>query len=259
MAAFSEAKTPLAADLLELPVAGRSIEMSSVGLTLSGIASVSQEFAQEPSANPTPTSPYRDPLIDGSTANSLPAKIPEDTVTISSTHSPARAPQKQTGNGVLGGANSGAPEASRAAAGHDDFLNAKPNSNPSAVNSAQVTADGHQKNLKTTAAQPPSVSAQQQLQELDRTLQQLGINPESVTLIRRVELLRLANDPAALQQYFQSSPSTTAQGSQPSSTAADPTSPPENVEANSANSPNIPAASTPFESAGQGNRLSVSV
>jgi hypothetical protein len=69
-------------------------------------------------------------------------------------------------------------------------LNAKSNSNPSAVSSAQVKADGTPKT---------------QLQQLDRTLQQLGINPESVSLNRRVELLRLADNPAALQQYFQPS------------------------------------------------------
>jgi hypothetical protein len=260
IAAFSESKTPLAADLRGLPIAGRSIEMSSVGLALIRTASVSQEFAQEPPPSSTPTSPYQDPLIGGSTPNSLPPNIPEDTVTISNTRSPSRPPQNESANdvlgGVLGGANSAAPEAARAAAGHDDLLNAKPNSNRSAVNSAQVSANGDPKSLNTTAAQPSSVNAQEQLQELDRTLQQLGINPESVSLIRRVELLRLANDPAALQQYFQSSPSTAAQGSRLSSTTANPASLTEIAVPTSANSP--AAATPPPKSTGYGNRLNVS-
>src|ERR1700722_10035516 len=232
--------------------------MSSVGLALSRTASVSREFAQKPSPSSNPTLPYRNAAIGGSAPNSLPSQIPEDKVTISNTLSFSKPPQNQSTNGVLGGANSAAPDASRAAAGRDDLLNTKPNSNPSAVNSAQVTANGDPKSLKNTAAQPSSVTAQEQLQELDRTLQQLGINPEGVSLIRRVELLRLANDPAALEQYFQSSPSTASQGSQLLSNAANPASPPEIAVPNSVNSPNTPAATPPPKSTSYGNRLNVS-
>jgi len=232
--------------------------MSSVGLALNRTASVGQEFAQEPPPNSAPTSPYRDPVIGGPTPNSLSSAAPEDTVTISNTLSPSRPPQNQFTDGVLGGTNPAAPDASRAAAGRDDLLNAKPSSNPSAVNSAQVTANGDPKSLKTSAAQPSSVTAQEQLQELDRTLQQLGINPEGVSLIRRVELLRLANDPAALEQYFQSSPSTASQGSQLLSNAANPASPPEITVLNSVNSPNTRAATPPPKSTIYPNRLNIS-
>lgn len=228
--------------------------MSSVGLALNRTASVSQEFAQEPPPNPTPTSQYRDPVIAGAAPNSFPSTIPEDTVTISNSLAPSRLSQNQAANSVPGGA----PEASRAAAGQYDLLNAKQNSNPSAVNSAQVGADGTPKSSNTTGSQPSSVNAQVQLQELDRTLQQLGINPESVSLIRRVELLRLANDPAALQQYFQSSPSSAAQSSQLSSTTANPASPSEIALPNLANSPKTPAATLLPKSTGSGDRLNVS-
>jgi hypothetical protein len=183
--------------------------MSSVGLALSGTASVNQEFAQGPAPNRIPTSPTPDAVAAGSTPNSVPSVVPEDTVTISNALLPPPRNQSTKG-GVLRGENSVASETSRAAAGSYDLLNAKSNSNPSAVSSAQVKADGTPKSSKSTAVQPTSVNAQEQLQQLDRTLQQLGINPESVSLIRRVELLRLADNPAALEQYFQPSSSSNA-------------------------------------------------
>jgi|HubBroStandDraft_2_1064218.scaffolds.fasta_scaffold95407_2 hypothetical protein len=231
--------------------------MSSVGLALSRTASISQEFAQKPSPSSNPTLPYRNAAIGGSAPNSLPSQIPEDKVTISNTLSFSKPPQNQSTNGVLGGANSAAPVASRPAAGQYDLLNAKQNSNPIAVNSAQVGADGTPKSSNTTGGQPSSVNAQEQLQELDRTLQQLGINPESVSLIRRVELLVLANNPAALQQYFQSSPSNAAQNSQLSPNTANPATPSETTVP-AANSPNPPPAMSPSESTVTGNHLNVS-
>ena len=198
--------------------------MSSVGLALSRTTSVSQEFAQEPAPNRIPTSPTPDAAISGPGSNSVLSDLPEDSVTISNALLPA--PRNQpTKGGVLHGENSVVPETSLAAAGND-LLNAKSGSNPSAVRSAQVKADGTPKASKTAAAQASSVTAQEQLQQLDRTLQQLGINPESVSLIRRVELIRLANNPAALEQYFQSpSASTTGSASQGPSSAAAPTPP----------------------------------
>ena len=199
--------------------------MSSVGLALSRTTSVSQEFAQEPAPNRIPTSPTPDAAISGPGSNSVLSDLPEDSVTISNALLPA--PRNQpTKGGVLHGENSVVPETSLAAAGSYDLLNAKSGSNPSAVSSAQVKADGTPKASKTAAAQASSVTAQEQLQQLDRTLQQLGINPESVSLIRRVELIRLANNPAALEQYFQSpSASTTGSASQGPSSAAAPTPP----------------------------------
>ena len=48
-----------------------------------------------------------------------------------------------------------------------------------------------------------ATSSQQDLQQLDQTLQQLGINPQSISLFNRLALLLYANDPAALQQFVQ--------------------------------------------------------
>ena len=46
-------------------------------------------------------------------------------------------------------------------------------------------------------------TSEQELQQLDQTLQQLGINPQSISLFNRLALLLYANDPAALQQFVQ--------------------------------------------------------
>lgn len=44
---------------------------------------------------------------------------------------------------------------------------------------------------------------QQELAQLDQTLQQLGIDPQSIGLFNQLALLAFANDPAALQQFVQ--------------------------------------------------------
>jgi hypothetical protein len=169
-----------------------------------------------------------------------------------------RTSQNQSAKGgVFGVENSAAPETSSAAAGHYDLLNAKSNSNPSAVSSAQVKADGTPKTSKAVAAQASSVTAQEQLQQLDRTLQQLGINPESVSLIRRVELLRLADNPAALQQYFQPSFAPSAGLSAPSSTTVQSVSAPLAASASNT-SPYVPATTQFPNSTAAGSHLSVS-
>jgi len=72
-----------------------------------------------------------------------------------------------------------------------------------------------------TAAQPPDLAPpafppgqggdaantvqtpNQQLQVLDQTLQQLGINPNSISLSDRLAMLAYASDPAALEQFVQ--------------------------------------------------------
>ena len=230
--------------------------MSFVGLALSRTDSVRQEFAQEPAPNRIPTSRAPDAAYPASNPSAVPSDLPEDTVTISNPL--LRTSQNQsTKGGVLGVENSAAPETSSAAAGHYDLLNAKSNSNPSAVSSAQVKADGTPKTSKAVAAQASSVTAQEQLQQLDRTLQQLGINPESVSLIRRVELLRLADNPAALQQYFQPSFAPSAGLSAPSSTTVQSVSAPLAASASNT-SPYVPATTQFPNSTAAGSHLSVS-
>ncbi len=50
---------------------------------------------------------------------------------------------------------------------------------------------------------PDAAPAQQTLQQLDRVLQQLGIDPQSLSLISREGMLSWVNDPAALRQIVQ--------------------------------------------------------
>jgi hypothetical protein len=222
--------------------------MSFAGLALSRTDSVRQDFAQEAAPNRIPTSRAPDAAYLASNPSSVPSDLPEDTVTIS--NPPLRtSPNQSTKGGAFSVENSG----------HYDLLNAKSNSNPSAVSSAQVKADGTPKTSKAAAAQAPSVTAQEQLQQLDRTLQQLGINPESVSLIRRVELLRLADNPAALQQYFQPSftPSTGLSSLAPSSTAVQSAS--ALLAASASNtSPYVPATNQFPNSTAAGSHLNIS-
>src|SRR5271156_6500889 len=71
----------------------------------------------------------------------------------------------------------------------------------SPVATASANADA-----TTTAISPSGSSAapaQQTLQQLDRVLRQLGIDPQSLSLISREGLLNWVNDPAALRQIVQ--------------------------------------------------------
>jgi hypothetical protein len=68
-------------------------------------------------------------------------------------------------------------------------------SSPVAIASANATLAPA--NASTTAP------AQQTLQQLDRVLQQLGIDPQSLSLISREGMLSWVNDPAALRQIVQ--------------------------------------------------------
>lgn len=70
---------------------------------------------------------------------------------------------------------------------------------------------------KPNAQTPPPAARptpQESLQQLDESLQRVGINPQSVSLIRRVQFLSLADDPLALEQYFQSPPPVAVQAPQ---------------------------------------------
>ena len=50
----------------------------------------------------------------------------------------------------------------------------------------------------TAAAASPTLTQQEQLAQLNRALEQLGINPQSISLDNRLALVRSANDPPAL-------------------------------------------------------------
>ena len=50
----------------------------------------------------------------------------------------------------------------------------------------------------TTAPTAPTLSQQEQLAQLNRVLEQLGINPQNISLDNRLALIKSANDPPAL-------------------------------------------------------------
>jgi hypothetical protein len=109
------------------------------------------------------------------------------------------------------------------------------------------TAAGAQSPVATAAASAaanPSLAsasstapAQQTLQQLDRVLQQLGIDPQSLSLISRGGMLNWINDPAALRQIVENVQS--AANRSPQTAAAGPATP----EQNTASSSSEPAAS----------------
>ena len=64
-----------------------------------------------------------------------------------------------------------------------------------ASSSAQIASASEATSTTTTA---PSLSQQEQLAQLNRVLEQLGINPQSISLDNRLALIKSANDPPAL-------------------------------------------------------------
>jgi hypothetical protein len=69
----------------------------------------------------------------------------------------------------------------------------------SPVAAATASADA----AATSASGSNAAPAQQTIQQLDRVLQQLGIDPQSLSLISREGMLNWVNDPAALRQIVQ--------------------------------------------------------
>jgi hypothetical protein len=74
-----------------------------------------------------------------------------------------------------------------------------PAATQSPVANAPASADATAMAVTASSAAP----AQQTLQQLDRVLQQLGIDPQTLSLISREGMLNWVNDPAALRQIVQ--------------------------------------------------------
>jgi hypothetical protein len=83
----------------------------------------------------------------------------------------------------------------QAAAGTQSRVAAAPAPRSGAGATATATA--------ATASASSAAPAQQTLQQLDRVLQQLGIDPQTLSLISREGMLNWVNDPAALRQIVQ--------------------------------------------------------
>ncbi len=81
--------------------------------------------------------------------------------------------------------------------------------NAIAISAAQSPVAAATSNADATASSASASSgssaapAQQTLQQLDRVLQQLGIDPQTLSLISREGMLNSVNDPAALRQIVQ--------------------------------------------------------
>ncbi|MGH9739429.1 MAG: hypothetical protein ACRD4X_12730 [Candidatus Acidiferrales bacterium] len=75
----------------------------------------------------------------------------------------------------------------------------------------------------TAASDSAASTPQEELQQLDQSLQQLGINPQSISIFNRMAMLLYANDPTALRllvQTLQSAASQQGTG-QPATSVAD--------------------------------------
>jgi hypothetical protein len=137
------------------------------------------------------------------------APVPQDTVTLAGQPAPGQQPQQDPQQQppfqetilFAAGAQIIAP-------GNDGAANATAQQTPAPSANAQATAPTQQQDPAAIApatgnAANAAQTPEQELQELDQTLQQLGINPQSISLFNRLALLLYANDPAALQQFVQ--------------------------------------------------------
>ena len=187
-----------------------------------GSANQAAENAQVAQAQPArPVLPARE------APDASPPKAEQDTVSLSGTLLPQRqqtAPSRGTTQpatfALLSQTTTFPPSQNSAAAfTNSAFPNAATQTTDQqdvpAVIAAPVTqtAAAAQSSVATTAATvaastaPANASsaapAQQTLQQLDRVLQQLGIDPQTLSLISREGMLNWVNDPAALRQIVQ--------------------------------------------------------
>jgi hypothetical protein len=223
--------------------------MASPVLALSRFTNLDQEFAPE----------YPNQLT-GSTSGSvadvqpLPFGIPQDTVALSSAGTQPEPYQTPA-------ATLAAPLSAAAS-----YVPVRPKENTSPASTTR-NSNSSQSSIKSSAESkasslpkaPPKPEAapreseasqndpyqattqttQQSLLQLDRTLQQIGVDPQHTSLVRRVALVRLANDPPALGEYFGPPSSVVASASNSISQAAAPTPEPSDLKP----TPNIPKAS----------------
>ncbi len=189
--------------------------MASPGLALSGFTNLDQEFAPE----------YSNPLSGSAPSNSaagtdfqpVPVKIAHDTVTLSNTRSqsdPYQAP------GTIAAAAASAVASNQSV---PPKASTPPISTTRNSDSSQTSTKGETESTIASVPKPPpkpeatarpsaatqddsyqatTQTTQQSLLQLDRTLQQIGVDPQHTSLVRRVALVRLANDPPALGEYF---------------------------------------------------------
>src|ERR1700722_3474261 len=188
--------------------------MASNGLSLGRFTNLDQEIAPEYSNPRNVPAPESSPAST-TEAQPLAIPLPHDTVTLSTAVS-QRSPYQASATSLAASVSDAASYPSSAA--------------PSSESSQSSTVTGGKSTVAPTAKEqrkpqaPPRESeasqndpyqattqtTQQSLLQLDGTLQQIGVNPQDASLIRRVALVRLANDPPALAEYFGPSSSVVA-------------------------------------------------
>jgi hypothetical protein len=89
-----------------------------------------------------------------------------------------------------------------------------------ATNAAKMVAAATNAGTNNATNNGGPQTPQQQLQQLDEALQQLGINPESISLSSRMAMLLYADDPAALQSFVQQAQQVAQQSGQLAATGA---------------------------------------
>jgi len=147
-----------------------------------------------------------------------------DTVTISATFPPAQAAQQSatvkleefslflTQTNIQTGQTGQPGQPTPAPAPANTQANTQTTAAPGAPQAATAASTGVPATANSVAAaaatgaptQPgSSATPQQELTQLDQTLQQLGIDPQSISLFNRLGMLLYANDPSALQELVQ--------------------------------------------------------
>src|SRR5271168_4247088 len=183
--------------------------MGSIDFQIAALQGGSANQAAE-NAQVAQAQPARPVLPPREVPAASPPKAEQDTVSLSGTLLPQRqqtAPSRGTTQpatfALLSQTTTFPPSQNSAAA----FTNS------AFPNAVTQTAAAAQSSVATTAATvaastaPANASsaapAQQTLQQLDRVLQQLGIDPQTLSLISREGMLNWVNDPAALRQIVQ--------------------------------------------------------
>jgi hypothetical protein len=245
--------------------------MASPVLALSRFTNLDQESAPEYATQLTVST--HGSGADSADVQPLPLGIPEDTVTLSSARTqpnsystPAATPAPS-----LSAAASYLPVRAKENISPDlNTRNAR--STQSSTNSIGDSTTSSLSKAPPKPAPPPRESeasqddpyqatnqtTQQSLLQLDRTLEQIGVDPQHTSLVRRVALVRLANDPPALGEYFGPASSVAASTTNSSSPASSPAPEPSDSKV----TPDVPKASTDTSHRSfvpQGKLLNVSV
>jgi hypothetical protein len=189
--------------------------MASPGLALSGFTNLDQEFAPEYQNSLTGSAPGNSTA--GSDVQPLPIGTPHDTVTLSN---PGSEPDQYQSLRTTAAASF--PSAAHYPTVRDKASISPVLSERNSERSQSSTKESADARASSTPKAPPKLeavpseteapqedsyqattqTAQQSLLQLDRTLQQIGVDPQHTSLVRRVALVRLANDPPALGEYF---------------------------------------------------------